>query len=102
MKKPLCGRCHHTKKRHGPNGCRALRSCGPSGTFRCPCRVSFITFSELKRLSMLCETTGTYDMGGRSMRDTGIGFVDEGPASDQDTIVTEDDGSIPEPRMAKS
>lgn len=59
-----------------------------------------ITFLALRRLSLACKTSGTYDMGGRSMRDTGIGFVDEGPATKHDTIVTEDNGSIP--ALAKS
>lgn len=60
-----------------------------------PVKRKKITFSELKRLSLVGKTKGTYDMGGRKMRDVGIGFVDEGEADATDTLVTEDDGSVP-------
>ena len=58
-------------------------------------KVKTITFSELRHLSMLCKTTGTYNMGGRKMRDVGIGFIDEGKAYKNDVLVTEDDGTVP-------
>lgn len=37
-KKPLCPQCWHRDTSHDATGCHALRSCGPSGTFRCNCR----------------------------------------------------------------
>lgn len=32
-----CRKCRHNKTRHSNGKCFALRSCGPSGTFRCGC-----------------------------------------------------------------
>lgn len=34
-----CAGCSHRWDRHGPGGCTASYSAGPSGTFRCACRV---------------------------------------------------------------
>ena len=54
-----------------------------------------ITFSKLKRLQMLCKTSGLYQMGENRYRDVGIGMIDEGRADGTETLVTEDDGSVP-------
>jgi len=37
MRHPLCPSCRHRLDRHGPKGCTASYSAGPSGTFRCTC-----------------------------------------------------------------
>lgn len=34
-----CSACPHLMRTHGPRGCRASRSCGPSGTFPCGCKI---------------------------------------------------------------
>lgn len=38
------------------------------------------------------KTTGTYNIRGRSMHYVGFGWLDEGPATPTDTLVTDKDG----------
>lgn len=54
--------------------------------------IKTITFSDLRKLERQCKTTGTYNIRGRSMHYVGFGWLDEGPATPTDTLVTDEDG----------
>lgn len=62
-----------------------------------------ITFSRLKRLSVVNseELTGFFQMGNNRFRWVGIGFVDEGFADGTETLVTNDDDSVPKAKQKR-
>lgn len=88
-------KCGHTWIQHGvqPDG-SCVKGCVCLG-FTARLNQNTITFTELKKLQMLCKTGGLYQMGKDRHRDVGIGMVNEGPADGSETLVTEDDGSVP-------
>ena len=44
-----CGGKHLLRKWHNESGCHASYSAGPSGTFRCPCRIAYVKPEKPKR-----------------------------------------------------